>query len=73
MTLRIAYAAPQPTQQTQIRPGFLAVLDFLSQARLVTPTRAGEIQAGLSDRWLTSGDGRTWYFWLRPDLQFHSG
>lgn len=73
VTLRIGYAAPQPTEQTQVRPGFEAVLSFLSEARLVTPTRTGEVQSGLADRWLTSADDRTWYFWLRSDLRFHNG
>lgn len=73
VTLRIGYAAPRAQEQGDARAGFEAVLSFLSEARLVTPTRVGEVQPGLADRWLTSGDGRTWYFWLRQDLRFHNG
>lgn len=73
VTLRIGYAAPQPAEKADGRVGLEAVLSFLSEARLVTPTRAGEVEPGLAERWQTSGDGRTWHFWLRPDLRFHSG
>jgi peptide/nickel transport system substrate-binding protein len=73
VTLRIGYAAPQDTDEPEGGQDSRAIISFLSEARLVTLTRAGEAEAGLAARWLTSGDGRTWYFWLRPDLQFHGG